>query len=74
MTYKRITREVPQVTRNKISASLTGRKLSDETRKKIADGQRRAWAKIPKQQTTDTLWGKNNNVNNKNDEEKETFN
>lgn len=46
--YKRKTREMPQYVKDKISAKLTGRKLSDETKKKISDGQKEAWAKIPK--------------------------
>lgn len=39
---------MPQYVKDKISAKLTGRKLSDETKKKISDGQKEAWAKIPK--------------------------
>lgn len=39
---------MPQYVKDKISKTLTGRKLSDETKKKISDGQREAWSKIPK--------------------------
>lgn len=46
--YRRKTREMPQHVKDKISASLRGRTLSDETKKKISDGQKEAWAKIPK--------------------------
>ena len=44
----RMTREVPQYVRDKISQKLTGRKLSDETRQKISDAQKAVWAKVPK--------------------------
>ena len=36
-----------QATKDKISAKLTGRKLSQETKNKISQGQKNAWAKIP---------------------------
>ena len=45
--YKRTSREMSQSVKDKISSRLKGRKLSDETKKKISDGQRRAWAMIP---------------------------
>lgn len=48
MNYKRISREMPQSVKDKISFRMTGRKLSDETKKKISDGQKRAWSMIPK--------------------------
>lgn len=54
--YKRQTREMPQATKDKISAKLKGRKLSDVTRKRISDGQKRAWAQIPKKQDVTDLW------------------
>lgn len=60
MEYKRKTREMSQSTKDKISAKLTGRKHTLETRKKISDGQKRAWAKIPNKQTFEILWGNNN--------------
>lgn len=47
MIYHRITREMPQEVKEKISAKMQGRRLSPETKKKIADGQRKAWARIP---------------------------
>lgn len=60
--YKRQTREVSQEVRAKISASLKGRTVTPETRKKISDGQKRAWARIPKKtQTFEVLWGNDNN-------------
>ena len=55
----RMTREVPQYVRDKISQKLTGRKLSDETRQKISDAQKAVWAKVPK----------NTNLDNKDEEE-----
>lgn len=51
MEYKRKFRAMPLQTKEKISASLTGRKHSEETKKKISDGQKRAWAKIPYKNT-----------------------
>lgn len=54
--YKRQSREMPQYVKDKISASLTGRKLSPETKKRISDGQRKAWAQIPQKQYVTDLW------------------
>lgn len=45
--YKRTSREMPQATKDKIAATLRGRKLSQETKNKISIGQKKAWAKIP---------------------------
>ena len=45
MGYKRV---MPQATKDKISAALKGRKMSNETKKKIGDKVREAWAKVPK--------------------------
>lgn len=59
--YKRQTREMPQYVRDKIAAKLRGRKLSDETKRRISDGQKRAWAQIPKHQEFNDLWPTNNN-------------
>lgn len=42
------TRTMPQEVKNKISSKLTGRTLSDETKQKISDGLKQAWARIPK--------------------------
>lgn len=63
--YKRQTREMPQVVKDKISAAMKGRKLSDTTKKRISDGQKRAWAQIPKKQEFNDLWPtqQNNNEN-----------
>lgn len=55
--YKRTSREVSDETRKKISQALKGRTHSLETRQKISDGQKAAWAKIP--QTTD-VWDTEN--------------
>ena len=43
----RRTRQVPQDVRNKIAASLKGRQISDETRQRMSDAQRAAWARVP---------------------------
>lgn len=66
--YKRQTREMPQYVRDKIAAKLRGRKLSDETKRRISDGQRRAWAQIPPQQDFDKLWPTSNENNNENEQ------
>ena len=49
---------MPQITKDKISSSLTGRKLSDETKEKISVGVKKAWARVPKDVK---LWGTENN-------------
>lgn len=61
--YKRQTRQMPQAVRDKISAKLKGRKLSDTTKQRISDGQRKAWAQIPKKQEFNDIWPTNNNDN-----------
>lgn len=66
--FKRQSREMPQVVKDKIAAKLRGRKLSDETKKRIADGQRRAWAQIPQKQDASTLWSTDNNNDKDNNE------
>lgn len=60
--YKRQFREMPQETKDKISAKMRGRKLSQETKNRISQGQKKAWAKIPHQQTDNIQM--NNNRNN----------
>lgn len=47
MAYKRKYRNMSQETKDKISAALKGHIHSEETKKKISEGQKRAWAKIP---------------------------
>jgi len=42
------TRTMPQNVKDKISSKLSGRTISDETRKRISDGLKQAWARIPK--------------------------
>lgn len=66
MTYLR---KMPQVTKDKISNSLQGRKLSDETKERISQGVKKAWAKVPK---TVELWvtAENNNDKTSNTNEK----
>lgn len=66
--YKRQTRQMLQATRDKIAAAMRGRKLSPETKKRISDGQRRAWAQIPPQQDFDKLWPTSNENNNENEQ------
>lgn len=60
-----------QATKDKISAKLTGRKLSQETKNKISQGQKNAWAKIPyvepQQQQFGYIEKTNNNTSNAND-------
>lgn len=66
--YKRQTREMPQATKDKIAAKMRGRKLSDETKKRISDGQRKAWAQIPHQKDVTDLWPTSNDNNNENEQ------
>lgn len=66
--YKRQSREMPQYVKDKITATMRGRKLSDETKKRISDGQRRAWAQIPKKQDVTDLWPTSNDNNNENEQ------
>lgn len=54
--YKRQTREMPQYVKDKIAATMRGRKLSDETKKRISNSQRKAWAQIPHQKDVTDLW------------------
>ena len=49
---------MPQAVKDKIRNSMSGRKLSDETKERISQGVKKAWAKIPK---TTELWGTENN-------------
>ena len=55
--YKRQTREVPKIVRDKISASLRGRKKSAEHCRAISDGLKAEtggyWSRIPPKQTSD---------------------
>ena len=67
INYKRQSRQMPQAVRDKIAAKLKGRKLSPETKKRISDGQKRAWAQIPPQKDVTDIWPtENNNHNNEN--------
>lgn len=59
MTYQRV---MPQDVRDKISSSLTGRKLSDATKERISQGVKKAWARVPK---TVDLWGADENNSDK---------
>lgn len=45
--YKRTSRQMPQEVREKISAALQGHRHSEETKRKISQGQIKAWAQIP---------------------------
>ncbi len=61
--YRRQSRQMPQEVRDKIAAKLKGRKLSDETKRRISDGQRKAWAQIPHQKDVADLWPTNDYEN-----------
>lgn len=69
--YKRTSRQMPQYVKDKISAKMTGRKLSQETKNKISQGQKNAWAKIPHIQPEEQTFGyidtSNNNSTNTTD-------
>ena len=45
--FKRQYRDVSPETREKISTAMTGRHHSDETKNRISNGLKKAWAKIP---------------------------
>ena len=45
--YKRQYREMEQSVKDKIRMSMTGHRHSDETKRKISDGQKLAWSRIP---------------------------
>ena len=70
--FKRQSREMPQYVKDKISATLTGRKLSDETKRRISDEQKRAWAQIPPTKDVTDLWPTNNNNENERENGTET--
>ena len=55
--YKRTSRQMPQYVKDKISAKMTGRKLSQETKNKISIGQKKAWDKIPHIQPKEQPFG-----------------
>ena len=69
--YKRTSRQMPQYVKDKISAKMTGRKPSQETKNKISQGQKNAWAKIPHIQPEEQTFGyidtSNNNSTNTTD-------
>lgn len=48
-------RQMPQSTKNKISASLTGKRKSEETKEKISQSLKNAWAQVPKTTTSNFL-------------------
>lgn len=52
---------MPQATRDKIAASMKGRKLSQETKNKISDSQKKAWSMIPRTLKSDLTDGGNAN-------------
>lgn len=56
-------RQMPQSTKDKISAKMRGRKLTDMTKQKISNGVKKAWASVP-QKTTTSSWNENNNEKN----------
>lgn len=49
--YKRKNREVPQEVKDRISAALRGRKKSQAQCKKISNSLKKAWSRIPRQET-----------------------
>ena len=55
-------RTMPQAVKDKIRNSMSGRKLSDETKQKISIGMKNAWAKVPKKVD---LWATTENNNDK---------
>ena len=53
-------RQMPQATKDKISQSMRGRKLSDTHKQNISNALKSAWASVP-QTTTDDLIGTSEN-------------
>ena len=53
--YKRQTRQMPDATKQKISAALRGRKKSVTHCQSISDGLKRMWQQIPKGNDNDLL-------------------
>ena len=65
------TRERPLHVRQQISNTMKGRKMSDETKAKISQTQKKNWEKVPPKQTTDTICGQsedNKSKSNNNDD------
>jgi hypothetical protein len=54
MEYKRKQRSMNDITKQKISASLKGRKKSFQHCQNISKGLEGYWQQIPQQQSTDT--------------------
>lgn len=55
-------RIMPQAVKDKIRNSMSGRKLSDETKQKISIGMKNAWSKVPPKVD---LWATTENNNDK---------
>lgn len=55
-------RIMPQAVKDKIRNSMSGRKLSDETKQKISIGMKKAWSKVPPKVD---LWATTENNNDK---------
>jgi len=55
MEYKRKQRSMNNITKQKISASLKGRKKSFQHAANISKGLERYWSQIPQQQADDTI-------------------
>lgn len=66
--YKRQTREMPQYVKDKIAAKMKGRVHSQETKNKISQGQKNAWAKIPHIKPTQQPFGTIENNNDENED------
>ena len=62
--YKRTSRQMPQYVKDKIAATMRGRKLSQEIKNKISIGQKNAWAKIPHIQPKEQPFGYDTSENN----------
>ena len=58
-----------QYVKDKIRLSMTGHKHSDETKRKISDGQKLAWSRIPYRNQDDENYY--TGINNKNEDNKD---
>ena len=57
-------RQMPQATRDKISQSMRGRKLSDTHKQNISNALKSAWSQVPTTTTDDLIGNTENNEDN----------
>lgn len=57
-------RQMPQTTRDKISQSMRGRKLTDTHKQNISNALKNAWSQVPTTTTDDLIGNTENNEDN----------